>query len=102
MPDATGPGLSRTARLVASDEQVSAELAEESVILSLRDGEYYGVEGVGNRVWQLLRETRTFGELVDTVVREYDVSPEQAAADLAALVTDLAGRGLVTVDGDAS
>lgn len=98
MADATVPTFARAARVVASDEQVSAELAQETVILSMRDGNYYGLDGVGNRLWGMLKEPRTFGELVDTVVAEFEVDAATAAADLTALFIDLERRGLVTVE----
>jgi hypothetical protein len=98
MADATVPTLARASRVVATDEQVSAELAEETVILSMRDGHYYGLEGVGSRVWGMLGEPREFGELVDTVVAEFEVDAGTAAVDLTALFVDLERRGLVTVE----
>lgn len=98
MVDATAPAFARAARVVASDEQVSADLAGETVILSMRDGNYYGLDGVGTRVWGMLREPRTFGDLVDAIVAEFEVDAVTAARDLTTLFADLERRGLVTVE----
>jgi len=37
-------------------------------------------------------------EIVQTIVAEYDVSDDQSAADLLALVADLERNGLITVN----
>lgn len=81
--------------LVAAREQVSAEVEGEAVILGLADGVYYGLDGVGARVWELLREPRSLAELRDTVVAEYDVDADTAWRDLLELLGDLAARRLV-------
>jgi hypothetical protein len=91
------PGLSPDAVVTAARDQVSADLEGEAVILNLADGVYYGLDGVGARVWELLREPRTAAELRDTVAAEYEVDPQTAWRDLADLLADLAARRLVEI-----
>ena len=82
-------------RIVLSDEQVHTTLGGEAVILGLRDGVYYGLDSVGARVWALIAEPRRVGDLVETIVAEFDVTTEQCQRDVLALLDDLAARGLV-------
>ena len=81
--------------VVAARDQVSADLEGEAVILNLADGVYYGLDGVGARIWELLREPRTAGELRDAVTAEFAVDAGTAWRDLTALLAELAGRRLV-------
>jgi hypothetical protein len=81
--------------LVAARDQVSAELEGEAVILNLADGVYYGLDGVGAFVWDLLREPRTPAELCSRITAEYAVDAGTAERDLHALLRDLGERGLV-------
>ncbi|MEO8562080.1 MAG: PqqD family protein [bacterium] len=83
-------------RVVVSDEQVFTTLGEEAVILGLRDGVYYGLDAVGARVWALIAEPRVVGDIVTTLVAEFDVTPERCERDVLALLDDLAARDLVT------
>lgn len=85
------------ASAVATSDQLSTELGGEVVILGLRDSVYYGLTDVGARIWALLQTPRTLADLVQVIVREYDVSAEQAAGDLDRLLTDLHARGLVAI-----
>lgn len=101
MPPAsqTGPSddaaLSRATRIRRSREQASADLVDDTVIMSMRDGTYYGLEAVGSRVWALVAEPVALGEVLDRIVAEFDVEGDQAWTDLRALVAELLERGLV-------
>jgi|SRR5687767_11191324 hypothetical protein len=81
--------------VVLSDEQVSTSLGQETVILGMEDGVYYGLDAVGARVWALLATPHRVSELVRTVVAEFDVTSEQCERDVLALLDDLSERRLV-------
>lgn len=85
-------------RLVAAPDLVSSDLGGEAVILSMRDGMYYGLDAVGARVWELLQQPRTVGELRDAIVDAFEVDPARCESDLIELLRDMAGRGLVQLD----
>jgi coenzyme PQQ synthesis protein D (PqqD) len=82
---------------VVSDDQLSTRLADEIVILGLRDSVYYGLSDVGARIWDLIQTRRTLGEIVGVLIEEYDVSREEAAAGLDRLLKELETRGLVAI-----
>ena len=90
-------GISATSTVVASDRQVSTGADGESVILNLDQGVYFGLDGVGARVWELLQEPTTPAAIADRVAAEYDVEAERCAADLRELLAELAEAGLVEV-----
>jgi hypothetical protein len=86
-----------TAVAAASHQQVSSEVGEETVILHLVDGVYYGLDPVGTSIWRLLQEPRAVAEIRDRIVEEYDVAPDRCERDLVALLRDLSQRRLITV-----
>ena len=81
--------------VVLSDEQVSTSLGQETVILGMEDGVYYGLDAVGARVWALLATPHRVSELVRAVVGEFDVTSEQCERDVLALLDELSERRLV-------
>ena len=85
------------ARLRATRDEVSCTVEGEVVILNFADEVYYGLDGVGARVWELLGEPRTLAELRDAVTAEYEVDAATVEADLRELLEDLATRRLVEV-----
>jgi hypothetical protein len=91
------PALSAASVVVASKEQVSSELAGEAILLSLQTAMYYGVGGVGARIWDLLREPVRVADVRDAILREYDVEPDRCERDLLAFLRELAAQGLIEI-----
>lgn len=87
--------LTRETRIRISDAQVSAALEGETVILSMRDGIYFGLDRVGSRIWALAQQPTTLGAIAQGIVAEFDVDDATAFADLVRLVQELATHGLV-------
>lgn len=86
--------------LASVSDQISCEISGEVVILSLRDGIYYGLNAVGAAVWEMLAEPRSVADLRDRLLERYDVGPEECERDLIALVDDLVRHDLVQVVSD--
>jgi hypothetical protein len=89
--------LSGNSIVVAAETPVAAELAGESVILDPDAGIYYGLKGVGTRIWELIQEPRKINEIRDTLLEEYEVEPDGCERDLFALLQDLASKELVEI-----
>jgi hypothetical protein len=70
-------------------------VGDETVILDLASGTYFGLDPIGARVWALLGEGRALAEICATMLEEYEVVREQLEADVLSLATELAERGLV-------
>ena len=88
--------LTLDTRVVASRDQVAADLDREVIILGMTDGVYYGVDGVAARVWALLQQPVTLHEVLRTLLDEFDVDEATGRTDLLAFVADLELRGLAT------
>ena len=71
------------------------ELGGECVLLNLATGTYFGLDQVGTRIWQLLRQTRKLHTVLRRLCEEYDVGRIRCRADLASLVGQLRAHGLV-------
>jgi Coenzyme PQQ synthesis protein D (PqqD) len=89
--------ISASSTVVASGNQMSREVGEETVILSFDEGTYYGLNDVGTRVWALIQEPRSVADVCATISREYDVEPERCEADVLELLRELAREELVEV-----
>jgi hypothetical protein len=84
-----------------STRQISCRLADESVILHLEEGAYYGLNDVASRVWSLIQEPRTVREIRDILLSEYEIDEGVCTQDLLDLLDQLKQRKLVDLsDGD--
>jgi hypothetical protein len=77
-------------------ELMEAELGDELVALDPKAGECFGFNSVATSVWRNLEQPRSFEQLRDALLEEYEVEPERCSDELEALLQDLTARGLVT------
>jgi hypothetical protein len=83
--------------VVATSEQVSCHLGEESAILNLKNTVYYGLDPVGARIWNLLQQPQTVGDLRDALLAEYEVDTDRCERDLLGLLEKMLDEGLIQV-----
>jgi hypothetical protein len=77
---------------------LSTQLDEETVLMSIDAGAYYGLEGPARSIWEILETPLTFSALVDRLVEEYRVSPETCAADVERFLGEMEREGLLRVE----
>jgi coenzyme PQQ synthesis protein D (PqqD) len=70
----------------------------EMVLLNLCSGRYYTLNAVGSTVWECSREGRTLGDIHHAICARFDVSTDRAEEDLLALIDQLEGEGLLSVE----
>ncbi len=81
-----------------SPEVISQEVSGETVLLDLESENYFGLDEVGTRIWQLIKETNDLQSIYKTLLTEYDVSEERLQQDLDTLLAEITGLGLVTLE----
>jgi hypothetical protein len=89
--------LADESKVAVSQDQVSCDLAGEAAILNLKNGVYYGLDPVGARVWRLIQGPKTFAELREKLLEEYEVDVANLDSDLKELLGRLAEQGLVEI-----
>jgi hypothetical protein len=89
--------ISLDSTIVVVSDQIASQLGEESVILNLNDGMYYGLDPIGTRIWQLLEQPRGVREICALLQDEYDVATAECENEVLSLVRELNGRGLVEI-----
>ena len=98
MPPDSMTELTLETRLSAPAHVVSRAVDEETVLLNLESGLYFGVDKVGQRIWQLVGDGKTLDRVVDTIVAEYEVEPAQAEGDVLEFAGTLLEKGLLEKD----
>jgi Coenzyme PQQ synthesis protein D (PqqD) len=87
--------LSLSDSLTVHPDTVFRLLDDESVLLNLKSGTYFGLDPVGTRMWQLLVEHGTLARVCDELAREYVVDREVLERDLLSLGRQLCDRELM-------
>lgn len=91
-------GLEAESVLRVPQQVLSRTASDETVLLNLDSEEYFGLDAIGNRLWELLQAGTTFGEAISVLLEEYEVERTVLEADISALIADLVEHGLVEVD----
>lgn len=81
-----------------SPHQVSTTLGNESVILELQAGTYFGANEVGTAIWNYVQQPRQVADVIAHIVNNYEVSADQAEAEILNFVQNLVDKGLATVE----
>jgi hypothetical protein len=81
-----------------SPDVISQEVSGETVLLDLESENYFGLDEIGTRIWQLIKETNELQSIFDTLLEEYDVSEERLQLDVTTLLTEIEGLGLVKLE----
>jgi hypothetical protein len=95
-----GNCFARDAKLIVkvtiSPDAVAKALGDETVILHLGTGTYFGLDPVGTRIWELLGEDKSPAEICEVMLSEYEVSREDLERDVGALIEDLLAKDLIS------
>ncbi|GEM_PF-792766 len=89
------PDMDPTLKVAVPQHVMSRAVGDESVLLDLGSGLYFGLDAVGARMWDLMAESRTLGEVASTVAAEYGVEVARVEADLMGFLATLESRGLI-------
>jgi len=91
------PAILLDSVVTASTQQVAAVLGDEVIILGLDDGAYFGLRGVGARIWDLIKRPMRLRDVADVIVAEFAVDRERCERDLLAFAESLQRRQLIEV-----
>lgn len=86
-------------RVRSNPEILATRVDEESILLNPADGNYYALDLVGSRAWELCDGSRTVSEIADIVGVEFEADPAMVRTDLAELFAEMADAGLVQTAG---
>ena len=83
-------------RLTIPPQVISRLVGDETVLLDLKSGEYFGLDGVSKSIWDAISEGKTLAETTDDVVSEYEVDEARAQSDVLEFASTLVEKGLLS------
>ena len=78
------------------EDVMISRVEDEIVLLNLESEQYFALDDIGARVWELLSEYGSTDIVIEQITTEYDVEPDEFRDDLTKLLSDLTNAGLVT------
>ncbi len=85
-----------------SEEPVAVEVDQTVIMMSIEQAMYFGLEGTGPRIWALLEQPRSVASVIDALVGEFDVDPEDCRREVIDFLEELREARLVHIHDSAS
>jgi len=77
------------------DDVTFQKLDDETVVVHLGSGKIHHTNATGSRVWELLQEGRSVGEMIRTLQSEFEASPAEIERDLGVFLEMLERENVV-------
>jgi hypothetical protein len=84
--------------LTVSPDAAESAVGDETVILNLANGTYYGLDPVGTRIWAMLKEGVAIPDICRRLADDYGVDLEVIEADARTFLSDLETHGILVDD----
>jgi hypothetical protein len=75
--------------------------ADETVMLDVDQGRYFGVSEIGKVIWETVAEPTSVDDLVAALLERYEVDEETCRREVISFLNELADQGLLDVEDDA-
>ena len=82
-------------RYKAIAEALVATLSDGAVLLNLQTKRYYSLNETGTRIWEIVQQTADEGDIVATLLREYEVEEPMARAEVRRILDELIEAQLI-------
>lgn len=83
-------------RLEPATEEVAAKVIDgEAILINLATGVYYSMDKAGALIWEMITAAHSMEQIVAALTYRYEVSHEQACADVRRLGEELLQENLV-------
>jgi hypothetical protein len=84
-------------RFVVQQDILFEEIDDEIVMLDLDKNVYFGTNAMGKVIWEMLHGL-SFGEIIDSLLSDYDVDRTTLAADVGEFLSGALGSGVIRLD----
>mgnify|MGYP005848528323 CR=1 FL=1 len=79
---------------------LSSKLDNEYVMMSIENGEYYGLNTIASRIWDLLQQLTTAEKIIGILMNEFHVEEQQCRSDVMAFLRALQEKNLIIISTD--
>lgn len=80
-------------------EIVHSDMDGETVMMSVNEGNYYGLNGVGSQIWALLEQEMSVAAICTAMQAKFDVDEQQCQGDVAVFLDQMIAQKVIDVVG---
>jgi hypothetical protein len=83
---------------IINDEYIIRHIANETMIMSEDGNEIHVLDDTGSFIWKLIDGIRSFDEILEQIINEYDVKEEVAKDDLEKFLQELLSKKIIRIE----
>jgi len=87
--------INESTTIVRAEKLLATDLDDETILMSIEQGAYYGMEQTARRIWEIIETPHTVAELCHKLSEEYDVDSETCRRDVIGYLEELSNEGLI-------
>ena len=84
--------------LAPSPDAVESSVGDETVILHLVNGTYYGLDPVGTQIWAMIKDGTAMPDICGKLADDYGVALATIEEDARRFLSDLEAQGILVGD----
>jgi len=93
----SSPTIDLDSVVVQTEDLLSSELDGDTVLMSLTQAAYYGMDATAQRIWNLIAQPCRVADLCEQLISDYAVERSACEQDVCAFLTELNKEGLIRV-----
>ncbi len=93
----TPDAIALTTTVARSNGLLAAKMDHEIVMLGLEQDEYFGLDAIGSRIWELLEQPMGVAELCKQLVASYEVDTKTCQQDTLDFLQELYAAKIITI-----
>ena len=83
--------------VVQTEDLLSSELDGDTVLMSLTQAAYYGLDSTAQRIWNMIAQPCRVVDVCEQLISDYAVEPAVCERDVCAFLTELKKEGLIRI-----
>lgn len=76
-------------------ELIFSKVGEEIVLLSMETGDYFKVNAVGSRIWDLISEPMEIAEICNVLKSEYEIDSDVCENEVVSFISELKAKSFL-------
>lgn len=89
--------MNRNATIKVLKQLNVTDLSGEKVMVDFEQGKYFMIKGVGNDIWDMLKDGISVEQIIQKLLSEYDVTEEVCEAETLKFLESLEQIGIIGV-----
>lgn len=82
-------------KFIQNPDIIGSQIDDEMVMMDVEKGAYFGLDAVASFIWQTLEKPHSTQDIVDKILKDFEVSQKQCEEDIAPFIKHLSKANLV-------